>query len=257
MKLALSTVASDWPLDRIHSLARSLGFDALELNCEKTGDVPSPLLTLPVASLAGGELAPARMADGYFTRLIDLAAESKAPFVTLKETATLRHASRTATSMAVGERLLSLADLAAARGITLLLDVSCSLRTARETWTILDRVDHPSVGCIIDVVTAMSLGDSPEITVPMLNSRINAIQLSDVTNQCGSLIECDLGTGIVPLKTWLSRLRGIGFNGWAILQWPTGPQNAEARITHAIQTFRAWTTPPEKAKPKPKPAKAV
>jgi sugar phosphate isomerase/epimerase len=73
-----------------------------------------------------------------------------------------------------------------------------------------------------------------------------------------------LGDGDVPVDKFLTRLMGIGYNGWVTFEWQKAwlPNIAEPEevLPHAIQKMREWTRPAGEdegdAKPAPQAAHA-
>jgi sugar phosphate isomerase/epimerase len=261
MKFALSTAGLDLPPETIASTAKKHGFDGVEF------DFPMSVPTAVPTAFEHGDVEVACLADGssidgqknenqlrskHVRSLIDLAGRVGCPLVRITESTIPRGQNRAACALALGDWLLPLADYAADRSVSLVLDNTQSLRTARETWAILDRLNHPSLGCCLDVLTLCRNGDSPQVVVPMLNSRITYVQISDVKDRAEPTVQCNLGEGIVPIKTTIARLRGIGYSGWMTVQWRPTSEAADARLSHAIQMLREWNkaTQPTKAKAK-------
>ena len=55
----------------------------------------------------------------------------------------------------------------------------CPFRSAKEMWSILDRLQHPSIACCWDLFNAALVGESPYFSVPVLNSKIAYTQVKD------------------------------------------------------------------------------
>ena len=86
--------------------------------------------------------------------------------------------------------------------------------------------------------------ESPYISVPTLNSRIQYAQVKDAKlGQLGATYT-QLGTG-VQLETFLTRLRGVGYKGWVTVEWEKAwlPNLAEpeAILPDAIKKLREWS----------------
>jgi sugar phosphate isomerase/epimerase len=81
--------------------------------------------------------------------------------------------------------------------------------------------------------------------VPTLNNRISYVQLKDA--HLGSLgaTLCPLGEGDVPVQKFLSRLLGIGYNGFVTFEWDRAwlPNIAppEEALPAAIKKLKEWT----------------
>jgi sugar phosphate isomerase/epimerase len=114
------------------------------------------------------------------------------------------------------------------------------------------------------VFNAALIGESPYISVPTLNSRIQYAQVQD--GKLGPLgaTYTKLGEGDVPVDKFLTRLMGIGYNGWVTFEWQKAwlPNIAEPEevLPHAIRKMREWTRPAGEdeadAKPAPQAAHA-
>jgi sugar phosphate isomerase/epimerase len=251
MKFALSSAAPDLSIDTIAAEAKKFGYDGIELHF--AGAVPEKLQFegVAVACLNGGDSDSARIRD-----LIDLANRANCPLIKVGESGPHRPRTNLANiATALGDWLLPLADFAADRNVTLALDNSKSLRTARETWAILDRCNHPSLGCCLDLRTNAILNESPLVVVPMLNSRIVYVQVSDLRNLAEPTVDCDFGAGVVPIKASIARLRGIGYSGWVAVRISESPEKLEATLAGAIHLLREWDQPVGRPKPKAKAAK--
>jgi sugar phosphate isomerase/epimerase len=259
MKFALSTV--DCGNEEIAAIARQNVYDGVELSFPQAVAAKFEQSDLAIACVAGGT-SPITHGTGDDSRsahvrwLVNLAASLGCSLVKINESPLKSGQNRSSSGLALGDWLLPLADYAAERAVTLALDNSQSRRTARETWAILDRCNHPSLGCCLDALTAAFIGDSPQVTVPMLNSRIVYVQLSDVKDLAMPAMDCDLGDGVVQIKTTINRLRGIGYSGWLTLRTVTPIATSvdifNARLSKSIQSLRQWTNPASKAKAKSK-----
>jgi sugar phosphate isomerase/epimerase len=241
MKFALNAAGSDWLLTKVSALAQTLGYDGVECNISRT--LPSDLSTigLPVSCIsaqgAGEAFASDERDSQHIRSLVDFANQSGCALVKIIERPFAAR-DRAASAMKLADWLSPLADYAADRSVGLLLDVSQSLRTAREIWTILDKVNHPSLNCSLDLLASARRGESPLVVVPMLNSRIGYVQVSDVKDLSQPGADCDLGEGVVPVKAAIARLRGIGYAGWVTVPWPT--LSVEERLGRDITALRDW-----------------
>jgi sugar phosphate isomerase/epimerase len=58
---------------------------------------------------------------------------------------------------------------------------------------------------------------------------------------------CKLGEGDVPVQKFLTRLRGIGYDGWVTIEWEKAwlPNIAEPEeiLPDSIKKLREWTKP--------------
>jgi len=260
MKFAFSTVGSDWTFEKIAAAAKELGYDGVELNFPSNVPAELDLHGTSAACLAGGRGAVGKRTEdknrtAHLRSLIDCSASIGCPLVKVMETSIPPGQNRANAALVLGDWLLPLSDYAASHAVSLVLDISQSLRTARELWTILDRANHPSLGCCLDLLAAARIGDSPQVAVPMLNSRILDVQISDANDLTQSAVDCNPGHGVVPIDTAIARLRGIGYSGWMTVKWPTSSDIATERFSRALVALRAWNSAPERVKTKAKAAR--
>jgi sugar phosphate isomerase/epimerase len=256
MKFAFSTASSASPA-ALAIIAKRYGFDGVELNFPTTVPVALDPVGVEIACLAGGRGAGAHVNENqarvqHIRSLIDLAATIGYPIVKITEDAISSGKGRADSGGALGDWLVPLADFAAERGVCLALDNTQSRRTARETWAILDRLNHPSVGCCLDALTAAQIGQSPQVLVPMLNSKIFYVQVSDVAELGERAVECNLGDGVVPIATTIARLRGIGYVGWICVRCAGSAEVSERKLSQAITMLRELNKPTEHPKAKAK-----
>jgi sugar phosphate isomerase/epimerase len=86
-------------------------------------------------------------------------------------------------------------------------------------WSILDRLQHPSIACCWDVFNASLIGESPYFSVPVLNSKIAYTQVKDAKLGALGATYCKLGEGDVPVEKFMTRLLGVGYTGYVTLEW--------------------------------------
>src|SRR5207249_3665511 len=112
-------------------------------------------------------------------------------------------------------------------------------------WAILDRLAHPSVGCCFDVFNAAMIGETPWQSVPVLNSAILYTQVKDAKLGPLGATYCKLGEGDVQVRNFLTRLRGVGYDGYATLEWEkawlANLAEPEEILPDSIAKLREWT----------------
>ncbi len=285
MKFAFSTIACPkWNLETTAARAREYGYDGVEIRgflnepvlaenvfaCEaariKAGFVEHGVQIACLSSgisITGNPRKDLALAENA-RRFIDTAAALGCGLVRVRDTQIKPRQGRAAAGAALAQWLSPLADYATQRNVTVLVENALSFRTAREMWLILEQACHPSIGCCWDVASAALAGESPAISVPVLNSRIQYVQLRDLNLTPAGATVCKLGQGDVRIDKLLIRLRGIGYAGWTSLHWDKTRLSALAEpeevLPEAIAKLREWTKPQvlEKAPPPakaPKPAK--
>jgi sugar phosphate isomerase/epimerase len=291
MKFAFSTVSCPtWDFDTIVARAKEYGYDGVEIR----GFLNEAILTAANVFLtdpakvkrtfadAGIEIAclassiamkqnkkeDARLA-GDLKKYIDTAAEIGCPLVKIFDTQVKPGWSRASTGIALGDWLLPLGDYAAEKDITIVVENALSFRAAKEMWTIIDRVNHPSICVCWDLFNAALIGESPAYSVPTLNSKIAYTQIKDAKfGQLGATYT-KVGEGDVQIRNFMRRLRGIGYDGYITFEWEkawlANLAEPEEVLPPAITQLREWAKVLEvsdweaasEAKKAPKPAAAA
>jgi sugar phosphate isomerase/epimerase len=277
MKFAFSTTSCPkWDFETICTRAKEYGYDGIEVR----GFLNESILTasnlfltdpgklramfkyhgLEIACVASSiamswNKKKDRILADDCRRFIDTAAAVGCPFVKVFDTTVKPGHSRASAGVAFGDWLLPLGDYAAQRDVVILVEGALSFRSAKEIWAILDRLQHPSIAACWDVFNAALIGESPYLSVPVLNSRIQYTQVKDAKLGVLGASYCKLGEGDVPVKSFLTRLKGIGYNGWVTFEWEKAwlPNIAEPEevLPDAIKKLREWTSPPEEESAKP------
>ena len=140
------------------------------------------------------------------------------------------HPGRTAggTAVEMAEWLLPVADYAAARDVTLVVENALYFRRAKELWMLLEAIGHPAVGVAWDLESATRAGESSAVSVPTLNLRIQYARVA-------------WGPGAV--EEFMRRLKGIGYGGYVTVSGAVEEVLADAAVR-----LRGWIEPPA-AKP--------
>ncbi|MGH7180083.1 MAG: sugar phosphate isomerase/epimerase family protein [Tepidisphaeraceae bacterium] len=289
MKFAFSTVSCpNWDFETIASRAKEYGYDGVEVRGfldETILTASNVFLTEPrklralfdyhgvklcclssSIAMSGKARIDRRRAQEART-FIDTANQLGCPMVKVFDSQVmpggvinltkLGDYSRASAGVALGEWLLPLGDYAAARDVVIVVENALSFRDSKEMWMILDRLSHPSIACCWDVFNAALIGESPYLSVPTLNSKIAYTQVRDAKLGPLGASYCKLGEGDVPVQKFLTRLRGIGYDGWVTLEWDKAwlPNIAEPEdiLPDSIKKLREWTKPQEEEeKPKKK-----
>jgi sugar phosphate isomerase/epimerase len=267
MKFAFSTVSCPaWDFDTIVSRAREYGYDGVEvrgfLNEADALTAANVFLSDPAKVRRTFEAAGVRIAclassicrtgvrrkdresaDAVRT-YVDTAEALGCGLVKVFDTQVRPGQSRAAAGIALDEWLMPLGDYAAEHGVTLVVENLLSFRLAKEMWLILDRLSHPAVACCWDVFNAALVGEAPGVSVPTLNSRIAYTHVKDAKLGPLGATYCKLGEGDVAVQKFISRLRGIGYNGYVTVEWEKAwlPNLAEPEevLPDAVQKLRKW-----------------
>ncbi|MDB5299087.1 MAG: hypothetical protein JWO87_750 [Phycisphaerales bacterium] len=252
--------ASDF--ETIAARAKEFGFDGVEL----AGTVREPVsasanvfLTDPAKVSRAFEKAGVEIAclDGsvFYTGVKQRDAESAQE---LKQTVSIAKSlhcrlvtvrvgqgtlgrSAMATAVGLGDWLLPLGDWAADHGAMLVVKNGSAIRTARQMWSVLDRLRHPAIACCWDVVAGTSAGEGPLVSVPVLNSKIQYAHIPPPASD-----EAD-----IPVRKFLTRLQGIGYGGYVTIT--PGPEvsrsSPETALPEAATRLRSWLASPAERKP--------
>jgi sugar phosphate isomerase/epimerase len=238
MKFAYSTLAAPpLELQALADRARKIGYDGIELSIPVT---PFDAAGVEIACIASAIEMPVgrrkRAAGSAELRaLIDSAAGIGCKRVRIlgARVAAGQNANSAATEM--GQWLLPAANYAGERGVTILVQNALSFRKSRDLWMLLESIGHPNVAACWDLAAATEAGESPYVSVPTLNTRIQYAIVRE---------------GDAALENFLTRLRGIGYGGYVAVAGPLD------RMGEALQKLQEWTKP-QATKPEPKAAKPV
>jgi len=292
MKFAFTTTSCpSWDFEKIIARAKEYGYDGVEIR----GFLNEPLLTaanvflsdtgkvrdlfmagrVEIACLASSiAMTQNRKRDeqlaGDLKTFVDTAQALNCPMVKVFDTEVRPGQNRATAGVALGDWLMPVADYASQHGVCLVVENALSFRSAKELWSIMDRLSHPGLGVCWDVFNAALIGESPFVSVPTLNSKIAYTQVKDAKLGPLGANYCKLGEGDVPVQKFMTRLMGIGYNGYVTMEWEKawlpGLAEPEEVLPDAIKKLREWTRPQnaegegdaepkgEKAKEKPKAA---
>jgi sugar phosphate isomerase/epimerase len=173
-----------------------------------------------------------------------------------------RGASRADVATDFARWLAPVADYAASQGVMIVIENLLSFRNAKELWLILEMVNHPSVAACWDVLNAALIGETPAVSVPVLNSRIQYVQVKDATLSPLGATYVKLGEGNARVQDLLKRLQGIGYDGWICFEWekawlPSIQGEPEEMLPDAAKKLREWTEPQVEEEEKKKPEAAA
>lgn len=270
MKFAFSTVGCPtWDFETIVARAREFGYDGVEIRGflnESILTASNPFLIDPrklrntfadagveiccLASSIAMTQKPRRdkvLAEDLRT-FIDTAEAIGCGLVKVFDTQVKPGQSRSMAGVALGDWLLSIGDYAAERGVMILIENALSFRASKEMWSILDRISHPSIACGWDVFNAALIGETPAVSVPTLNNRIQYVQVKDAKLGALGATHCRLGDGDVPVQPLITRLRGIGYHGYVTFEWEkawlAGLAEPEEVLPDAVKKLREWAEVP-------------
>ncbi len=286
VKLAMSTLGCpDWSIDQVAQAARQWGYEGVDLRTLGTGDQGDEKLAsdpvtvgaekmrevLDAAGLAVACLstsvalhhrhplaADRAMAQAH--EAIELAATMRCPWVRVYGYEIEPGESRDQGQHRIADRARALTQYAAPKGVGLLLENAGNLATARDWWTIMDLIDQSNVGLSWNQQVAALAGEGPGVSVPMLHGLIRLAKFKDMVVE-PKLEFVMLGDGQMRVHELLQRLMGVGFDGWAVVEWDklwlSELMSGELYLPEAGKRVKDWiqaiSKAQEPAKPKPKP----
>lgn len=130
----------------------------------------------------------------------------------------------------IGRWLMPLAEFASERRVTILVQNARSFRNSRDLWTLLESISHPNVAACWDLTAGIAAGESPFVSVPTLNTRMQYTLV---------------GAADDALEHFITRLRGIGYAGYVTVQ------TTAAQLPQVLQKLHEWSKP-QAAKAAPK-----
>jgi sugar phosphate isomerase/epimerase len=180
-------------------------------------------------------------AAGELRQLVEVAATLGCRRVRVLDTAIPRGHAGISAAVEVGRWLLPAADFAGGQGVTIVVENALSFRKAGQVWQMLESISHPNVAACWDPLGALRVGESPAVSVPTLNSRIQYVRLRDARP----------GEAAVPVQHLMTRLRGVGYTGYVTVETPA------ERLPVVLPDLRAWTTVQVGAKSDAKPKRPL
>lgn len=245
MKFAYSSAAvPGWGIADVIGRATGMGFDGVELAGpigSEAGEIGRAakeagieIACLSTSAAYRGQVTDDCVSGGVVEAAINAARETGCRCVRMLDAVPGREAD----VVGFGKFLRPLADYALGAGVTLLVENALTLRTARALWTVLDPLQHSAVGVSWNLLAATAAGESPYVSVPVLNSRIRYVRTGEAT----------VGSREVPVKSLMERLRGIGYQGYVSVGYG---DEGEAYLADAVKKLRDWSRPPVETKAKP------
>jgi fatty-acyl-CoA synthase len=288
MKFAFSSVcAPTWDFPTLVSRAKEYGYDGVEIRALTDRSAGNPFLSDPdkirsvfdssaieICCLASSiamtqnKKKDAEAAD-ELRLYIDTAQKLGCPIVKIFDTQVKPGWSRASTGVLLGDWLLPLADYAADHDVIIGIENALSFRMAKEMWSIVDRVNHPSIGVAWDLMNAAMIGEFAAYSIPTLNSKIVYTQVKDAKLGALGITYTKLGEGDAQVRNFMRRLRGVGYDGYVTLEWEKawlpnllGPEEI---LPDSIKKLKDWDQKLEtsdweadaEAKKPPKPAPAA
>ncbi len=128
---------------------------------------------------------------------------------------------RETTLARIVEGLKPLADYAAQRGVTLLIENNGDFVDSVSMWFIVDAVGSPGMRCCWNPLNALAKRERPTVSIPRLSARIGMVHICDGHFENGGFTGYALpGEGNVELARLVQLLKGVGYQGYLCLDWP-------------------------------------
>ena len=240
IKLAFSTLGCpDWSFDDILSMAKDLGFDAIEIrgierdmfapsakpflpeNIEKTKERLGKL-GLSISCLTSGVRLnetyriESHMADGK--AYIDLAQKLEVPFVRV-----IGDSGPNPTDVPfddVALRLKELAEYAKDKDVTILIENNGAFADSDVMSKLLDAVNMDNVAVLWDINHPVRFfGENVSETYEKIGSHVQYFHIKDSLEVDGNVEYQMIGKGDLPIKELVALLKEKNFEGYLSLEW--------------------------------------
>ena len=241
MKLAFSTLGCpEWSWPEIVAMARDLGFDGIEIR-----GLGQEIHAARARPFTDGELAgtmdhlrslnlditcfssacclcdAARrsevLAEGY--EYVDLAARTGVPYVRVLGDVAPEIRGEVDDSVVVAG-LASLADYAAYRKVTLLVETNGVYADSARLAALLDQVRNPAVAVLWDMHHPWRFfGEQPQQTWQNIGRYVRYVHVKDSVVENGRISYRMMGHGDLPLPEMLGLLAENGYDGYVSLEW--------------------------------------
>jgi sugar phosphate isomerase/epimerase len=239
MKLAFSTLGCPaWDLEQIVSTATTSGYDGVEWRgYQEEMELPRAAIFAGRARqetrrrFADAGLAFACMSSSVrlanaspearqrereaFAAYAELAAGLGSPMVRVFGGNLPTGVTREAALPSMAAFLRELGEVAAAHGVTLVLETHDAFSTGAHVAELLRQADHPAVGALWDLHHPYREGEAPETTMQLLASSLRHTHVKDSQDGRYTL----MGEGDVPLARMIGLLRENGYDGWVSVEW--------------------------------------
>ena len=121
-----------------------------------------------------------------------------------------------------GRVLAELGPFAVENGVIVVVENTGGFSRTEDLWFQLDSADHPAIKCCLNAVACQTQRERPTITVPRMAPHLGLVHLADARvdssgNMDGFVMP---GTGDVEIEPMVTLLRGIGYDGYLIFEWP-------------------------------------
>ena len=266
MKLSFSTLACpDWNLTQIVAIARSAGYDGIELRFVENEDSLWKLAAFSGHGLADTKRAlsdhglliscvdtscrfhfPDPKERAFWleegARMSDLAAALGSPGIRVFGDAIQPGADRARTQGWISDSIQRLAESTAPKGISVWLETHGDFASSTETEAILAQIDQPNIGVIWDPANCfLESGEKPKQGAKGLGAHIRHVHVKDMQIESRNAWKIVLtGEGNFPLDELRSALSDMEYDQFLSFEWEKKwhPEIADAAI--ALPHFTRW-----------------
>lgn len=154
----------------------------------------------------------------------------------------------------IADRYRQLGEYTEEFEVEILIENAGTFARSKELWMLMKDIDHPLIGVAWNVANAAAVGESPSVSVNVLNSQIRYAKVKDTEVGAGTGF-VPLGEGTVQVERFVELLRGIGYEDFICFEWDKAwlPSLADADdvLPIATETLREWmrTKVDKKGKP--------
>lgn len=245
MKIGFSTLACPgWDLVRIVDQAAAMGYQGVEIR-GLGGELHLPLVPALAgkpqfvrelfaekkielvclgtsASLTSRDREEVARQKGVIVEFVELASRLGCPFVRLFAGEVQKRDTSDKAFRRFVDALRPLADTAAQKGVTLLVENGGDYRDSWSMWQVCDTVDHPAVRICWNQVSAMAVLEHSSTSIPRLGTKMALVHIGDARfDERGVLLEhVPLGEGDVGVAKQIDLLKGIIYRGYLMYEWP-------------------------------------
>jgi L-ribulose-5-phosphate 3-epimerase len=112
-------------------------------------------------------------------------------------------------------------------------------KTAEHLITIVERAGSPACRVYYDVGNAAWQGADPVRDIHLLGRRVAMVHVKDAAERDGRRQTVTVGDGTVPFAAIAEVLRGIGYDGYAVLEVPGAAETADEIAIRSREALRA------------------
>ncbi len=275
MKIGFSSVACPgWGLSKVVEQALAMGYQGVEIRGLE-GELHLPLAPSLAgnpegvrqqfaekkvelvclgtsASLTSRDKGEVARQKGIIVEFVELASRLGCPFVRLYAGEVQKRDTSDKAFHRFVEGIRPLADMAAGRGVCLLVENGGDYRDSWAMWQLCDTVDHPGVKICWNQVSAMGVLEPATVSIPRLGTKMAIVHIGDARfDERGVLLEhAPLGEGDVGVGRQIEILKGIRFGGYLMFEWPklwvdslAGPEAALPKAAEFLKAALAAKQP--------------